>query len=176
MSGGYWAGEAIASSMDAARDRAAASHQLKKQQAYMAGEVVCLQAALAALRRSDSANPLLNARVQERVKSAGQKYFWKRGLEAACDLEVDPAAILIELQAEHETALATAIQEIEAKPVVTKRHGWPWNRSSSFVFGGVTHDTPEAAERTRNDLVRLARCADVGEPLDIKSLIERHRQ
>lgn len=175
-SSGYWAGDAIATSMKAAADRERANVELGKAERYHAGTLAVLNAALAELRRVDPGNPLLLDEVQQVIDAAGEDAYRRtNGFQAVHALELDPAAILKDLQADFESRRTEVLAELEDAPIVETTRSTHWWAIFSSVpcwnYVVVQVDTPEEAERVKAVSISLARCAKLGDTLDPKALV-----
>lgn len=169
MSSAYWAADSIAQGMDAARQRAAATHELRKAERWHRGDLVLANAALAALAALAPGHPLSNLAVQNRIVELGEK---TRTFAEARALQIDPAAVLAQLVTDHEQARAQVLIQIESTPVKTGRRGFLWHRLV-FVFAGTDWPTRGQAEQHKLRTANLARTAGIDDSLDLASLAKR---
>lgn len=157
MNAGYWAGDAIATSIGRARDRDRANREIQGQQGYHCGDIAVQRAALAELRRVDPENVLFKPVVIDRIWHLGEREFKRQGWTKGSALEVDPATAHAELLAEFEELRTKAIAAAEAEPVKHRRQGWPWARRDEFSWRKTVVATErEALALQAAELARLA--------------------
>lgn len=157
MSKGYWAADAIATSIGRAADQDRANRAMREQQSFHCGDLAVQRAALAELRRVDPDNVLFKPVVIDRIWRLGEAEFDRRGWDKGSSLEVDPATVYKTLLHEFEERRKRAIAAAQAEPVKHRRRGWPWARRDEFSWLKMAVATErEALALQATELARLA--------------------
>lgn len=164
MSQAFWAGDSIATSIEAAGARIRANATLERQQAYHAGDIVLQRAALAALELIDSSHPILNPMVQARIEKIGQATFYKKGWSQGCSVRANAYEIMDQLRDEHEQKKRVARQQAESLEIREKRRGIPFlNRRTVYSWGANEYPTEQAATQAKASRISEIDRAQLGE-------------
>ena len=144
MNAGYWAGDAIATSIGRAADNDRANRALHGQQSFHCGDLAIQRAALAELERLDPQNVMFKPCVQDEIYRLAEVEFKRRGWDKGSSFTVDPAAVYSTLLADFEKRREEAITAAQAEPIKHRRRGW-WARRSEFSWRQTKTATREEA-------------------------------
>lgn len=168
MANGYWAGDAIVQSIEAAGARASANNELAKAEKYHRGTVAQLAAALTALKQLAPEHPLNLQIVLDQIDQDGER---TRSFQEAWQLGHCPKAILSRLVAEHEKSKMDALSKINALQIVCKRAFW--SSKEVFMIGKTKFPNESEARNRKEKLVALVTTAGLGECMDLAALMGR---
>jgi hypothetical protein len=169
-SGGYWAADSIAQSIESARDRAHSNAELAKAERYHRGSISQLSAALAALRNLAPEHPLNSRVVRDQVDAAGEKTKTFQAAWGAGE-SCDPFSILRELQQAHEEAKAETLRALAGAEVTHKKRGFFKRRDIFYFLSKTEHPTSDAAEAVRDKAISIATAAKLGDSVDLQSVL-----
>jgi len=142
MGSGYWAGEAIAQSMQNNIDRANANAELAKAQRWHSGTIAQLSACLREIERLDPVNPLLRQKVLDVIDADGEKSYRRtRRLQAAWQLDHEPQRILQQLTDAHAAERASLLERVSSEPIAVKMKSlfFIFKRREVYIFMKTVH-------------------------------------
>lgn len=168
MNKGYWAGDAISTSMESNIALSRANRELEKAERFHGKSLAKLAAAMRVLEEIAPDHPLHYQAVQEVIGADGAVAQVK-GFSACWELDHDPAAILLTLKEERAEAVAKLLPEVEGEEIKPARGGFLW-LSKQFLWLGDRYRKLDEVEATRAHILHSLRSGDVDHPHDLQHL------
>jgi hypothetical protein len=149
MSNGALWGEQISHQLTTARANrqiAKANRELEKAETLHLGTVARCVAYMAALRRLDPGNALLVPAVSQVIDAQGEACAaYQDSFGNAWALKFAPEEILADLKKKQRNAVDVLTREIENEPILEKKIGLLWWKSTVFTWCGIQFQSHEGA-------------------------------